>query len=118
MRLKFLAPALASATLLGTFLSIPAAAAGASATTVTAAASAPADCVKVIAAESGKTRNAEAVNATALGLLPKGCSALTTGKPVRARGSYDLCGFKDDSWKETTYKGITGCIPSYRTKSL
>ncbi|MFJ9410031.1 hypothetical protein [Streptomyces sp. NPDC101393] len=116
MRLKFLAPALASAALLGTFLSTPAAAAGASATT--AAAPAPAACVKVIAAESVKIRKSKAVNATALGLLPKGYSACTTGKPASAGGSYDLCGFKDNSWKEITYKGITGWIPYYCTKGL
>jgi hypothetical protein len=118
MRLKFLAPALASAALLCTAMSTPALAADHSASAATTAAPAPAACVHVIAAESVKIRKSKAVNATALGLLPKGKSACTTGKPSSKGGSYNLCGSKDNTWQEITYKGIRGWIPYYCTKGL
>ncbi|WP_327351180.1 hypothetical protein [Streptomyces sp. NBC_01304] len=116
MRLKLVAPAIASLALIGTALTGGVAAA--TTHTATAAKSAPAACVYVEAAESVKIRKTKAVNGTALGLLPKGSSACTTNNPNTTGGSYNLCGHRSTKWEEITYRGIRGWIPYYCTRGV
>ncbi|WP_329126966.1 hypothetical protein [Streptomyces sp. NBC_01465] len=58
------------------------------------------------------------MNGLALGLLPKGSSACTTGTPISKGGAYNLCGHSSSDWKGITYKGIRGWIPYYCTRGV
>lgn len=120
MRLKFIAPAALSAALIGTALTSGVATAGTPTTahrTVVAKAAA-ADCVYVEAAESVKIRKTKSVHGTALGLLPKGKAACTTGNRDTKGGSYRLCGHSSNKWEEIKYSGIRGWIPYYCTRGV
>ncbi|MEK2473338.1 hypothetical protein [Streptomyces noursei] len=113
MKLKTAVPALACAAALGTVVAggTAAAAPATARPAAVARAAAPATCVYAEAKESVKIRNARKVNATALGLLPKGALGCRTSTPTTAGESYDLCGVKDNAWSEITYRGSRGWIP-------
>ncbi|WP_438488859.1 hypothetical protein [Streptomyces sp. S186] len=113
MRLKTVVPALACAAALGTAVAGGTAAAAPAPARPAAVApvAAPATCVYAEAKESVKIRNARKVNATALGLFPKGSLACRTSTPTTSGESYNLCGVKDNAWSEITYRGIRGWIP-------
>ncbi|MEU9116900.1 hypothetical protein AB0D04_35400 [Streptomyces sp. NPDC048483] len=113
MRLKFIAPALASAALIGTAMTGGVATASTPGTTHTGtvATSAAAQCPVIEAKESVKIRKSKSVSSTALGLLPKheyGCSTGGSG----SGGHYNLCGKKDAFYPEVKYKGIRGWVPA------
>ncbi|MFJ9850913.1 hypothetical protein [Streptomyces sp. NPDC101150] len=116
MRFKFIAPAVASAALLGTAMTSGVATAttpGTAHTATVSAASAPASCVRAQAQESVKIRTAKKVSATALGLFPKGKTACIVGGLASTGGSYNLCGHKDNTWLKISYAGNRGWIPYY-----
>ncbi|MFI9049058.1 hypothetical protein [Streptomyces sp. NPDC053427] len=116
MRLKFIAPAVASAALLGTALTSGVATASTPGTAHTAAvatAAAPASCVRAEAQESVKIRTEKKVGATALGLFPKGKTACIVGGLASEGGSYNLCGHKDNTWLKISYAGNRGWIPYF-----
>ncbi|MFE0103483.1 hypothetical protein [Streptomyces sp. NPDC059009] len=120
MRLRQIAPAIASIALIGSAMTGGVAVAStpkATGTTATSASPSAAECVYVEAAESVKIRKTKAVNGTALGLLPKGSKACSTGSTSEG-GSYDLCGHKSKTWKPISYRGIRGWIPYYCTRGL
>ncbi|MFI8497427.1 hypothetical protein ACIGFK_02715 [Streptomyces sp. NPDC085524] len=65
-----------------------------------------------VAHENVKIRNAAKVNATALGLLPKGAKATYAACQVSLAGTYSLCGWKGDNrWSYITYRGVKGYVP-------
>ncbi|MEV0369760.1 SH3 domain-containing protein [Streptomyces sp. NPDC050636] len=112
MRLKFLAPAIASAALIGTAMTGGIATAATPGTTHTAAATkaAAADCVNAEAQESVKIRKERKLNSTAVGLFTKGATTC-----IRGRGtgqSYNLCNRTGNDWYKITYRGNTGWIPA------
>ncbi|WP_058042324.1 hypothetical protein [Streptomyces roseifaciens] len=66
------------------------------------------------AVESVKIRTTTKLNATAVGLLPKGksgrgCDSTGTGQSGQ---SYNLCGKKDNSWVLLSYAGHEGWVPT------
>ncbi|PSJ25349.1 hypothetical protein B7P34_28685 [Streptosporangium nondiastaticum] len=66
------------------------------------------------ALESVKIRTDRKLNATAVGLLPKGKSGRgcdSTGTGLSGQ-SYDLCGKKDNSWVILSYGGHEGWVPT------
>ncbi|MEV4926322.1 hypothetical protein [Streptomyces roseoverticillatus] len=66
------------------------------------------------ALESVKIRTDRKLNATAVGLLPKGKSGRgcdSTGTGLGGQ-SYNLCGKKDYSWVLLSYGGHEGWVPS------
>ncbi|QLE74470.1 hypothetical protein FGW37_25310 [Streptomyces rectiverticillatus] len=66
------------------------------------------------ALESVKIRTTTKLDATAVGLLPKGksgrgCDSTGTGQSGQ---SYNLCGKKDNSWVLLSYAGHEGWVPT------
>ncbi|MFH8789035.1 hypothetical protein [Streptomyces roseoverticillatus] len=69
---------------------------------------------KLTALESVKIRTDRKLNATAVGLLPKGKSGRgcdSTGTGLSGQ-SYNLCGKKDNSWVLLGYAGHEGWVPT------
>ncbi|KPC61470.1 SH3 domain-containing protein [Streptomyces chattanoogensis] len=111
MRLTFIAPAIASATLIGTAMTSGVAAADAPKAAHTAARAASVQCLHVYAKESVKIRVEREVNSTALGLFDQGESACLEGKAMG--GKYTFCGRVGIDWlKITSDRGVTGWIPA------
>ncbi|MEV8022561.1 hypothetical protein AB0O76_40970 [Streptomyces sp. NPDC086554] len=69
---------------------------------------------KLTAEESVKIRTKTRLDATAVGLLPKGkvgrgCDSTDTGQTGQ---SYKLCGERDNSWVYLSYAGKKGWVPT------
>ncbi|MFF9818971.1 hypothetical protein [Streptomyces sp. NPDC014006] len=65
------------------------------------------------AKESVKIRNARKLNATALGLFPKGKKGKYASCAVEDGQKYSLCGWKNDyRWTKINYRGTVGWIPT------
>ncbi|MFH8295204.1 hypothetical protein [Streptomyces sp. NPDC018059] len=114
MRLKTLAPAIASATLAATVFTGGVAVAQTPSAPV--AATAAHDCgngfSNVPAKESVKIRSTAKLNGTALGLWAKGGRGDLCDMAKKWTGqSYRLCGKSSNKWYYGVYRGIRGYVP-------
>ncbi|MEU9418091.1 hypothetical protein [Streptomyces sp. NPDC051000] len=111
--MKKLSPIFGAAAAAGLLLFASGTASAATVGTVPVA-QAKAGCVlnPATAHESVKIRKTAKVNATALGLLPKGAKATYVTCGVKLAENYSFCGWKNDNrWSYITYRGIKGYVP-------
>jgi hypothetical protein len=115
LHMRKLTSLLGAVALTGAVFAAGTASAGAAEPT-TARAAASAACWKgktAQAKESVKIRKSKKLNATALGLFPKGKKGKYAGCEVSYGQTYTLCGWdKDNRWTYIEYRGTKGWVPS------